>query len=432
MHIRYDSLPTKMFEKNRQLFSKELKSNSLAIFNSNDEMPRNGDCFFPFRQNSDFFYLSGIDQEQSILVIYPDCPNPDLKEVLFIRKTSEHIKVWEGDKYSKEEAKATSGIQTVYWLEQFDNIFKMMCNWATNVYLNYIEHDRAHSEIESKNLRFANDLRLQLPGHSFKRATPILNELRTIKSDEEIEVIKHACGITEKAFRRVLNYTKPGVWEYELEAEVTHEFIRNRANGHAYTPIFASGGNACVLHYIKNNQQCKAGDLILMDFGAEYANYASDLTRTIPVSGKFTKRQREVYEAVLRVMKQATEMLVVDNVLNSYHKDVCKIMEQELIGLGLITEEELKNQDPNQPLYKKYFPHGTSHYLGLDVHDVGSRFVAFKPGMVFTVEPGIYIAEENIGIRIENDILITENGPVDLMASIPIEVDDIEALMKSN
>lgn len=431
MHVRYDNLPQELFVNNRRKFTKELKNNSLAIFQSNDEMPRNGDCFFPFRQNSDFFYLAGIDQEQSILVMYPDCPNENLKEVLFIRKTSEHIKVWEGDKYNIEEAKATSGIPTVYWLEQFDAIFKTMYNLADHIYLSYNEHDRANSAIVGQSLRFANKLKKQLPGHSFERSGPILNQLRSVKSQEEVDVIQHACNITEKAFRRVLNATKPGIWEYELEAEVTHEFIRNKANSHAYTPIFASGANACILHYIKNNQQCKEGDLILMDFGAEYANYASDLTRTIPVSGKFSIRQRQVYDAVLRVMKAATKMLVVDNVLDSYHKEVCKLMEDELVTLGLLTNNDLQNQDPQKPLYKKYFPHGTSHFLGLDVHDVGSRYEGFKPGMIFTVEPGIYIPEEGIGIRLENDILITENGPVDLMANIPIEADEIEALMNT-
>jgi len=429
MNVRYESIDPNLFIENRKRLNNLLKTNSLAIFHSNDEMPRNGDCFYPFRQNSDFFYLTGIDQEQSILLLFPDCPNPSYKEVLFVRETSEHIKVWEGPKYTKKQASATSGIKTVLWLENFDAIFKMVTNWADNIYVNQNEHDRAHSDVDSRNLRFTRELKNHYPAHHFERVTPLVTRLREIKSQFEIDIIKHACSITEKGFRRILEFTKPGRWEYELEAEVSHEFTINRANGHAYTPIFASGENACILHYTNNNQQCKDGDLILMDFGAEYANYASDLSRTIPVNGRFTKRQKDIYEAVRRVMKEATEMLVVDNVLDEYHKEVCKIMESELIGLGVLDKTEVSRQDPQKPLFKKYYPHGTSHFLGLDVHDVGNRYNAFKPGMIFTCEPGIYLPDEGIGIRIENDILITENGPVDLMKSIPIEVEEIEDLM---
>lgn len=431
MNVRYESIDPNLFIENRKRLNNLLKTNSLAIFHSNDEMPRNGDCFYPFRQNSDFFYLTGIDQEQSILLLFPDCPNPSYKEVLFVRETSEHIKVWEGPKYTKKQASATSGIKTVFWLENFDAIFKMVTNWADNIYVNQNEHDRAHSDVDSRNLRFTRELKNHYPAHHFERVTPLVTRLREIKSQFEIDIIKHACSITEKGFRRILEFTKPGRWEYELEAEVSHEFTINRANGHAYTPIFASGENACILHYTNNNQQCKDGDLILMDFGAEYANYASDLSRTIPVNGRFTKRQKDIYEAVRRVMKEATQMLVVDNVLDDYHKEVCKIMESELIGLGVLDKTEVSRQDPQKPLFKKYYPHGTSHFLGLDVHDVGNRYNAFKPGMIFTCEPGIYLPDERIGIRIENDILITENGPVDLMASIPIEVEEIEDLMNS-
>ena len=431
MNVRYDAINPELFINNRNRFNKLLKPNSLAIFHSNDEMPRNGDCFYPFRQNSDLFYLSGIDQEQSILLLFPDCPNPSYREVLFVRETSEHIKVWEGPKYKKKEATKVSGIKTVFWLENFDSIFKMLTNWAENIYVNQNEHDRAHSDVDSRNLRFTRELKNQLPAHHFERATPVVTRLREIKSSFEVDVMQHACDITEKGFRRILDYVKPGVWEYELEAEATHEFIRNRANGHAYTPIFASGANACILHYTNNNQQCQDGDLVLMDFGAEYANYASDLTRTIPINGRFTKRQREVYDAVRRVMIKATEMLVVDNVLDDYHKEVCKIMESELIGLGLLDKSDVARQDPQKPLYKMYYPHGTSHFLGMDVHDLGNRYNAFKPGMVFTCEPGIYIPDEGIGIRIENDILITENGPVDLMKNIPIEAEEIEDIMNS-
>lgn len=429
MNVRYDAIDPQLFVDNRNRLNKLLKPNSLVIFHSNDEMPRNGDCFFPFRQNSDLFYLSGIDQEQSILLLFPDCPNPSYREVLFVRETSEHIKVWEGPKYTKKQATAVSGIKTVFWLENFDSIFKMLTNWAENIYVNQNEHDRAHSDVDSRNIRFTRELKNQLPAHHFERVTPLVTRLREIKSTFEVDIIKHACNITEKGFRRILDFAKPGVWEYELEAEATHEFIRNRANGHAYTPIFASGENACILHYTNNNQQCKDGDLVLMDFGAEYANYASDLTRTIPINGRFTDRQKQVYQAVRKVMIEATQMLKVGNILEDYHKEVCKIMESELIGLGLLDKHEVSKQDPQKPLYKKYYPHGTSHFLGMDVHDVGNRYHAFKPGMVFTCEPGIYIPDEKIGIRIENDILITEDGPVDLMANIPIEVEEIEDLM---
>ena len=430
MTVKYNKINTNLFTLNRSKLCKELKHNSLAIFHSNDEMPRNGDCFFPFRQNSDLFYLSGIDQEHTILIVFPDCPNPSYREVLFVRKTNEHIKIWEGHKYTKNEATETSGVKSVFWLENFDNIFKMLANWADNIYININENDRATSDVDSRNLRFAKNIKEQLPAHNFERAAPILTRLREIKSDLEIDIIKQSCVITEKALRRVLGFVKPDVWEYEIEAEITHEFIRNRANGHAYTPIVASGANACCLHYIDNNSQCKEGELILMDFGAEYANYASDLTRTIPVSGKFSPRQKEVYNSVLTVMKAAVKLLVVDNVLDSYHREVGKLMEEQLIKLGLLKADDVKKQDPQQPLYKKYFMHGTSHFMGLDVHDVGNRHKAFKPGMVFTCEPGIYIPEENLGIRIENDYLITKDGAVDLMASIPIEINEIEALMK--
>lgn len=431
MNVKYEKIDESLFVFNRENLGKQLKKNSLAVFHSNDEMPRNGDCFFTFRQNSDFFYLTGIDQEQSILLIYPDCPNPSYKEVLFVRKTDDHIKVWEGAKYNKADATATSGIKNVFWLDNFDPIFKMLTNWAQNIYVNQTEHDRASTEVDSRNLRFARTIRNQFPAHNFERIAPILSELRTIKSPIEIDLMQKACNITEKGFRRVMNFMKPGVWEYELEAEASHEFTINRASGHAYTPIFASGSNACVLHYTNNNQQCKDGDLVLMDFGAEYANYASDLTRTIPVNGRFNDRQKQVYQAVRRVMVEATKMLEVGAVLDIYHKEVCKLMEHELVGLGLLDKHEIARQDAKNPLYQKYYPHGTAHFLGLDVHDVGNRFHAFQPGMVFTCEPGIYIPDEGIGIRIENDILITENGPVDLMKNIPIELEEIEDIMNA-
>ena len=428
--MKYLPISKELFIENRKRFISHLKPGSAAFFNSNDEMPRNGDGNFAFRQHSDLFYLSGIDQEQSILVISPDCPLPQYREVLFLRRTNETIAIWEGHKYSKEEAFQASGIKTVVWIDEMDSILTIIMNHASIVYLNLNENDRFSSVVPYRELRFANDLKSRYPGHQFERSGPILAELRAIKSAEEIKQMQIAIDITEKAFRRVLAFTKPGVTEFQIEAEIVHEFISNRATGHAYNPIIASGKNANVLHYNDNNQECKSGEVILMDFGAEYANYAADLTRSIPVNGKFTQRQKDVYNAVLRVMKAATKLLVPGNVIEKYHVEVGKIMEEELIGLGLLNKADVAKQDPAAPLYKKYFMHGTSHFLGLDVHDAGNKYQPMKVGMVFTCEPGIYIPEEGLGIRLENDILLTEKGPVDLMAKIPIEADEIESLMK--
>lgn len=429
MNVRYDAIDSELFVKNRKKLSKQLKNNSLAILQSNDEMLRNGDCFFPFRQNSDLFYLCGIDQEKTILLLFPECQNPSNREILFVRKTSEEIKTWEGPKYTKKQASKVSGIKTVFWLESFDEIFNLLTSEANTIYTNHGKHERSNSEVDSRNIRFANQIRNELSSPNFELLTPLINNLRVRKSPIEVELIKKACNITEIGFRRVLDYLKPGVWEYEVEAEVTHEFIRKKSNGHAYSPIFASGANACILHYINNNQICRDGDLILMDFGAEYANYASDLTRTVPVNGRFTIRQKEVYNSVRSVMVRATDMLETGTLLDEYNKEIGKLIESELIHLNLITRTEIKKQDPKNPLYKKYFPHGTAHFLGIDVHDVGNRYSPFKSGMLLTCEPGIYIPNEGIGIRIENDILITKDGPVDLMSSIPIEIEEIEDLM---
>lgn len=348
---------------------------------------------------------------------------------MFLKETNEHIAIWEGAKLTKEQARQASGIKTIYWLSEFNTIFNALMAEAKRVYLNTNEHIRAVVEVETRDARFIRWCQERYPLHRYERSAPIMHKLRAIKSKEEIELIKTACNITEHGFRRVLQFVKPGVKEYEIEAELAHEFLRNRSRGFSYIPIIASGFNACVLHYIENNQECKSGDVILLDVGAEYANYASDLTRCIPVNGKFTPRQKDVYNAVLRVMRAATKMLVVGNTIDAYHKEVGKVMEKELIGLGLLDKNEVANQSEGKPLYKKYFMHGTSHFLGLDVHDVGDKYRPFEAGMVFTCEPGIYIREECLGIRLENDILITENGPVDLMANIPIEADDIEALM---
>lgn len=430
--MKYDPIDRTLFIENRKRFRAQLKERSVAFFNSNEEMPRTADGNYPFRQNSDLFYLSGIDQELSLLVICPEHPLPQYREVLFLRQTNEKIAIWEGHKYTKDEARQVSGIETILWLEELEPAMTVIMNHSENVYVNLNENDRFSNTVPYKEQRFANDLKSRYPGHNFLRSGPVMARLRAIKSEIEVRLMHTAMNITERAFRRVLNFVKPGVAEYEIEAEITHEFIRNRATGHAYTPIIASGRNACVLHYIENSAECKPGDVILMDFGAEYANYCADLTRCVPVSGKFTQRQKDVYNAVLRVMREATKMLVPGNTIEKYHAEVGKIMEQELIGLGLLNKEEVAKQDPAAPLYKKYFMHGTSHFLGLDVHDIGNRYEPMKAGMVFTCEPGIYILEENLGIRIENDILITEQGPTDLMASIPIEAEEIEDIMASN
>ncbi len=428
--MKYTAIDSRLFVENRERFKAKMASGSIAFFNANDEMPRNGDCNFLFRQNSDLFYLSGIDQEQTILVLFPDAPLPKYREILFVRKTNEHIAIWEGHKYTKDEARKASGVETVFWTEDYNAVVPMLLNHASGIYVNINENDRFASEVPYRELRFANDLKSRYPGHAFYRSAPLLADLRSIKNDIEVKLMQKAIDITEKAFRRVLRYVKPGVMEFEIEAEIIHEFTRKRANGHAYTPIIASGPNACVLHYNDNNQECKAGDVILLDFGAEYANYAADLTRCVPVSGEFTQRQRDVYNAVLRVLNGATAMLVPGNTIEKYHAEVGKMMEAELVTLGLITKEDIKNQNPDWPAYKKYFMHGTSHFLGLDVHDIGDRYKPMQAGMVFTCEPGIYIPEEGLGIRLENDILVTSKEPVNLMSEIPLEIEEIEELMR--
>ncbi len=427
--MKYLPVNSQLFIENRKRFAKKLSPNSLAVFNSNDFMPTSADGSMMFIQNTDIFYLSGIDQEESILVIFPDAEEVGNREILFLKETNEHIAIWEGHKYTKEEATATSGIKKIHWMKEFPMVFKALMCEAKNVYLNTNEHLRATIEVETRDARFIKFCKEHYPLHSYNRSAPIMHNLRAIKSKYEIELMQKACNITEKGFRRLLGFLKPGVMEYEMEAELIHEFIRNRSRGFAYGPIIASGSNACVLHYVDNNKECKSGDIVLLDVAAEYGNYASDLSRSLPVSGKFSPRQKAVYNAVLRVMRAAIKMLVVGNNIADYHKAVGKIMEQELISLGLLDKNEVKKQNPASPLYKKYYMHGTSHFLGLDVHDVGSKYRTFEAGMVFTCEPGIYIPEENLGIRLEDDILITEKGPVNLMANIPIEANDIEKLM---
>lgn len=430
--MKYDALDQKLFIENRKRFIAQMKPNSIAVFVSNDEMPKSADAVHTWRQNPDLYHLTGIDQEQTMLILYPDCPNPKQKEILFLRKTNEHIAVWEGHKYTKEEGKAASGIENIVWNDSFESTLHVLMTYAESLYLNMNDHDRANTKVPYLEHRFALEMHSKYPLHKIERSAPIMHKIRSIKSPIEVEAMRHACSITEKAFRRVLAYIKPGVYEYEIEAEITHEFLMNRATGHAYHPIIASGESACVLHYVENNRQCKNGDLILMDFGAEYANYMSDLSRTIPVGGKFTERQKAVYNAVLNVMKYAKSMLRPGTLFDDYNKEVGMAMEEELIKLGLLNASEVKAQNPEAPLYKKYFMHGTSHYIGIDVHDVGFRYAKMETGMAFTCEPGIYIPEERIGIRLENDIVLTTDGNVDLMASIPLEAEEIEDLMNAS
>ena len=429
--MRYTPANKELFKNNRQRFIKRMDQNAIAAFNSNDIMPTSADGTMPFLQQTDLFYLSGIDQEESILLIFPDANEKQHREILFIKETNEEIAIWEGHKYTREEARELSGIQSVFWVSQFNEIFNTLIFQAEVIYLNSNEHLRAKNEVETRDARFAKWCKEKYPLHKYKRSQPILHEIRAVKSHIEIEQLKKAIHITEKGFRRVLKFINPGIMEYEIEAELIHEFVSNRSKGFSFQPIIASGFNACVLHYIENKGVCKDGELVLMDIGAEYGNYNADLTRCVPVSGRFTDRQKAVYNAVLRVQREAMAMLTPGNTIPEYHKEVGKIMEKELVGLGLLSKTDIKKQDPTLPAYKKYFMHGTSHHLGLDVHDYGYPQMKMEVGMVFTVEPGIYIREENLGIRLENDVVIKENGIVDLMNNIPIEPEEIEDIMNS-
>tara|TARA_R110002124_G_scaffold120895_7_gene279130 strand:+ start:39853 stop:41145 length:1293 start_codon:yes stop_codon:yes gene_type:complete len=430
--MKYHQIDRNLYIKNRKNFAAKMKPSSLAIFNSNDIYPISADSTMPFQQHRDIFYLSGVDQEESILVIFPDCPNEKHREILFLKETNDHIAVWEGEKLTKERALEVSGIKTVYWLQDLQKILFEIMTQCDTVYINTNEHYRANVDTETREARFTKWLLEKYPAHQVAKSNPILQRLRSVKDPIELDLIQNACEITEKGFRRVLDFVKPGVWEFEIEAEYMHEFLRNRSRGFAYTPIVASGNNANVLHYIENNQQCKDGDLILMDVGAEYANYASDMSRTIPVNGKFTKRQKEVYDAVNRVKNDATKLLVPGAFWKEYHVEVGKLMTSELIGLGLLDKADVKNEDPDWPAYKKYFMHGTSHHMGLDTHDYGLLWEPIKANMVFTVEPGIYIPEEGFGIRLEDDVVVQEQGePFNLMRNIPIEAEEIEEIMNS-
>jgi Xaa-Pro aminopeptidase len=428
--MKYLPLPQRLYNQNRARFIKKMKPNSIAIFPSNLNLPENGDAQYAFRPNSDILWLSGIRQEKTMVVLYPDNPDVNAREILVLLRPNEHLEKWEGHKLRKEEATAISGIKNVQWSDTFDAQLHVMMHQADVVYLNSNENDRLDLSIPRLDLAYVTKIKEQYPLHQYERAAKITRELRAIKTKEEIAVTQEAVDITEKAFRRVMQFIKPGVMEYEIEAEITHEFLRNRATRHAYGNIIASGDRARILHYVENNQVCKNGELILMDFGAEYGNYCADMTRTIPVNGKFTKRQKDVYNACLAVHNYAKSILKPGISILAYTAKVNVYMEQQLVNLGLISKADIKNQDPANPAYRKYFYHGVTHHLGIDVHDIGTKHLPIKEGMLFTVEPGIYIEEEQMGIRIENNIWITKTGHVDLFQNIPITVEEIEHCMK--
>ncbi|HJZ41416.1 MAG TPA: aminopeptidase P family protein [Bacteroidales bacterium] len=422
-------IPATLFEKNRYKLSHSLKENSVAIFHSNDEMNRTTDQYFPYRQHSDLFYLSGINQEKTTLIISPDHPDEALREILVIRRSNPILETWEGHKLTPGEAGSISGIRTVKYQDEVDSLLAPLMMHAVNVYLNLPEYPKFIPELPCRNLRYAEELRKRFPAHNYERLASIMRDLRVIKSADETGLIRLACMITRDAFMRVLKTTKPGMMEYEVEAEIIYEFIKNGSRGHAYQPIIASGINACTLHYIDNNKTLEGGELVLMDFGAEYGNYAADCTRTIPVSGRFTERQKDLYKSVLDVFKFACTLMKPGSSINKVHGEVCRRFGQEHVRLGLYTADELEKQDKNTPLYQQYYMHGTSHFLGLDVHDVGSKDAEFRPGMVLTCEPALYLPAEKTGIRLESNILITGDGHIDLMQDIPIQIEDIESMM---
>lgn len=431
IYMRYEPIDPQLFVDNRARFTRHMQANSMALFVSSAVYPRNADADFYFRQDSELFWLTGIDQEETMLLLYPDCPNPRYREVLFVKETNEHIAVWDGHKYSKEEATAISGIQQVNWNQEFRGLVNTLAKYADTLYLNTNENDRAANPFPTAQQQFVREMQQQFPLHRYERAAKILEIERSRKSATEIALIQRAINITAAAFKEVLKTAKAGMWEFELEGIILKEFLSKRANGYSFQPIIASGASACVLHYVKNDKQLKDGDLLLLDFGADYANYAGDMTRCFPVNGRFSPRQKQLYNAVLDVNRQATQLLVPGRTLDEYNQESALIMQDKLLSLGLITQNDVRNQNPQWPAYKKYFPHGTGHFLGIDVHDIGARYGKLAEGMVITCEPGIYIQEEGIGIRIENDILITANGPVNLMTGIPIETDEIEEIMAS-
>ncbi len=428
--MKYDKINSELFKKNRKNFIAKMKPNSVAFFNSNDIYPVSADSTLPFEQQRDIFYLSGVDQEESVLMLTTNSEKTGYKEVLFLKETSPHIAVWEGPKLDKKQAYETSGIETVFWLDEMEKIIDDVMQNCETIYYNHNEHYRAKVEVETREERFNKWIESRFENKRKERSNPILQRLRSIKDPIEIKLIQRACDITEKGFRRVLNFVKDGVWEYEIEAEFIHEFLINRSKKFAYTPIIASGNNANILHYIENNKQCRDGELILMDVGAEYANYSSDMTRTIPVSGRYTQRQKDIYNAVLRVKNNATKMLVTGTDWKKYHVEVGKLMTSELLGLKLLDKSDIQNETKDKPAYKKYFMHGTSHHMGLDTHDYGLLEDPMVENMVFTVEPGIYLPDENFGVRLEDDVVIQKNGsPINLMKDIPIEIEEIEDLM---
>ena len=428
--MKYDKINSELFKKNRKNFIAKMKPNSVAFFNSNDIYPVSADSTLPFEQQRDIFYLSGVDQEESVLMLTTNSEKTRYKEVLFLKETSPHIAVWEGPKLNKNQAYETSGIETVFWLDEMEKIIDEVMQNCETIYYNHNEHYRAKVEVETREERFNKWIESKFENKRKERSNPILQRLRSIKDPIEIKLIQRACDITEKGFRRVLNFVKDGVWEYEIEAEFIHEFLINRSKKFAYTPIIASGNNANILHYIENNKQCRDGELILMDVGAEYANYSSDMTRTIPVSGRYTQRQKDIYNAVLRVKNNATKMLVTGTDWKKYHVEVGKLMTSELLGLKLLDKSDIQNETKDKPAYKKYFMHGTSHHMGLDTHDYGLLDDPMVENMVFTVEPGIYLPDENFGVRLEDDVVIQKNGsPINLMKDIPIEIEEIEDLM---
>ena len=429
--MKYKKIDTKLFVKNRKNFVNKLEQKSVAFFNSNDIYPISADSTLPFDQHRDIFYLSGIDQEESILVLFPDSKNMSYKEMLFIRETNEHITHWEGEKLTKEQAKKISGINNIYWLGEFDDILRDVLKKVDFVYINTNEHYRQNVQTQTREDRFIKKLK-KIGGLNFKKSNPILQKQRSIKDNIEIQLIKTACEITKMGFERVLNFIKPGVWEYEIEAEFSHEFLKNRSRKFAYTPIIASGRNSNFLHYIYNNKQCLDGEIVLMDVAAEYANYSSDMTRTVPVNGKFSKRQKTIYNAVLNVKNEATKLLRPGILWHDYHVEVGKIMTSELLKIKLLDKSDVQSETKKRPAYKKYFSHGTSHHLGLDTHDYCDLKIPMEKNMVLTVEPGIYIKEEGFGIRLEDDVVINDNGgPTNLMSNIPIEIDHIEEIMNS-
>lgn len=428
--MKYLPIPSKLYIQNRQRFMKAMKPDSIAIFPANPELPENGDAVYKYKANSDVVWLSGIVQEKTMVILYPGNADKNAREVLVIQRPNEHLEKWNGHLLRKEEATEISGIKNVQFVDSIDAQLHLWMHHADTVYLNTNENDRLNTENPRTDLLFVHEFMKKYPLHHYERAARIMKQLRAIKTKEEIDIIKAATDITAKAFERVCRFVKPGIMEYEIEAEITHEFLRNRATRHAYGCIIASGDSARVLHYVENNRECKDGDLLLMDFGAEYGNYCADLTRTIPVNGKFTKRQKEVYNACLAVHNYCASILKPNINYVDYINKVNTEMEKQLMKIGLISKADIKNQDPENPAYRKYFYHGIGHHLGIDVHDVGTRNEPVKEGMLFTIEPGIYIEEEHTGVRIENNYWLTKSGNIDLFKGIPVTVEEIEAVMK--